>query len=77
MEVVDSGVVDAQPGPPPRPPDLTVTADLDVLAAMAAGELLATEALATKQVIVEGDEGARIRSLQILAPAALRDAANA
>jgi len=74
---VDDGTVDAQPGPAPRPPDLTVTADLDALAAMAGGELLATEALATNQVTVEGDEGARIRSLLILAPAALRDAANA
>jgi DNA-binding HxlR family transcriptional regulator/putative sterol carrier protein len=74
---VDDGTVDAQPGPAPRPPDLTVTADLEVLAAMAGGELLATEALATDQVTVDGDEGARIRSLQILAPAALRDAANA
>src|SRR5436305_1982699 len=74
---VEDGVVEAQPGPAPRPPDLTVTADLEALAAMAGGELLAADALATKQVTVEGDEGARLRSLRILAPAALRDAANA
>ena len=63
--------IDARPGPAPRPPDLTVTAELDTLAAMASGDLLASEALATGAVTVEGDEGARIRSLQILAPAAL------
>jgi DNA-binding HxlR family transcriptional regulator len=69
--IVDDGTVDAQPGPAPRPPDLTVTAPPDVLAAMAGGELLATDAVAAGKVQVEGDEGARIRSLQILAPAAL------
>ena len=74
---VDDGIVDARPGPAPRPPDLTVTAEPEVLAAMAAGELLATEAMAAGKVTVEGDEGARIRSLQILAPAALGAAANA
>ena len=68
---VDDGLVDAQPGPAARPPDLVVTADVETLTAMAAGEVLAVEALAAGKVEVEGDEGARIRSLQILAPAAL------
>src|SRR5205823_1246922 len=50
---------------------IPLTRELDTLAAMASGDLLASEALATGAVTVEGDEGARIRSLQILAPAAL------
>src|SRR5438270_421937 len=38
---------------------------------------LEAEAIAAGKVTVEGDEGARIRSLQILAPAALGAAVNA
>jgi DNA-binding HxlR family transcriptional regulator/putative sterol carrier protein len=69
--IVDDGSIDARPGPAPRPPDLVVRADVEVLAAMASGELLAADALASGTLAVEGDEGAQIRSLQILAPAAL------
>src|SRR2546423_11959841 len=40
---VDDGAVDARLGAAPRPPDVVLTADPDVLAALATGQLPAVE----------------------------------
>jgi DNA-binding HxlR family transcriptional regulator/putative sterol carrier protein len=68
--IAEDGKVDARPGPAPRPPNLTVTTDLDTFVGIGSGDLRPDDPKVLERMRVKGDPDAALRSLQLLAPAA-------
>jgi DNA-binding HxlR family transcriptional regulator len=65
--VAEDGRIDAQPGPAPRKPDLTVTTDLDTFVGVGSGELSLDDPKVLDRMQVEGDPDAADRCVRLLA----------
>src|SRR6266513_1494832 len=69
--VADDGRIDAQAGPAPRKPDLTVTTDLDTFVGVGSGQLSFDDPRVLDRMHVEGEPDAADRCVRLMAPAAL------
>ena len=69
--VADDGRIDAQAGPAPRKPDLTVTTDLDTFVGVGSGQLSLDNPRVLDRMQVDGDPDAADRCVRLMAPAAL------
>ena len=63
---VDDGKVDAEQGPSPTRPAVTIRSDLSTFVQIGSGRILAADAIADGRTVVEGDLDAVARSLAIL-----------